>query len=83
MQEDSDFSVKYVLCMRHTVVLILTGTCVLRPVSTATVPTQINMLHVALIPQLLVRGALDSPNGRYLKWTTYRLYISPSLPLSI
>ena len=53
MQEDSDFSVKYVLCMRHTVVLILTGTCVLRPVSTATVPTQINMLHVALIPQLL------------------------------
>ena len=53
MQENSDFSAKYVLCMRHTVVLILTGTCVLRHVSTATVPTQINMLHVALIPQLL------------------------------
>ena len=35
MQEDSDYSVKYVLCMRHTVVLILPGTCVLRPVSTA------------------------------------------------
>ena len=53
MQEDSDFSVKYVLCMRHTLVLILTVTCVLRPVSTATVPTQLNVLRVALIPQLL------------------------------
>ena len=41
MQEDSDFSVKYVLCMRHTVI----GTRILRHVSTATVPAQINMLH--------------------------------------
>ena len=38
MQGDIDFSVNYVLCMRHAVVLLLTGTCVLRPV-TATVPT--------------------------------------------
>ena len=37
--------------MRHTVVDIVT--CVLRPVSTATVPEQINMLHVALIPRPL------------------------------
>ena len=42
MQEDIDFSVKYVLCMRHTVVLILTGTCVLRPVSTCSHCTNTN-----------------------------------------